>query len=111
MFTFVEMKAGWHHPVMTCDHCKRPIDNYNCASACYADLKGPVSFYHGQCLRHLSPRPKYSMDLDMFMVHAASSLNLDWWDKSYVEEYYARLRGDGAQSCLEELGRKIHQLN
>jgi hypothetical protein len=111
MFTFVEMKGGWHHPVMTCDHCKQVIDNYNCASAGYSKLSGPVSFYHSECKRRVSPRPKHWMDLDMFMVHAASSLRLDWWDKSYVEEYYARLRGDGALSHLEELAGKVHQLN
>lgn len=111
MFTFTEMKGGWHHPVMTCDHCKRPIDNYNAASACYSDLKGPVSFHHDQCLRHIRPRPKHRMDLDMFMVHAANSLRMDWWDKSYVEAYYARLRDEGTSAYLEKLAGKVHHLN
>ncbi|HSI62407.1 MAG TPA: hypothetical protein VLE43_04790 [Candidatus Saccharimonadia bacterium] len=113
MFTIIEMKGGWHHPVLTCDHCKQTIDIHNLGSVGYRKLDGPARFYHTRCTALARPKPKHWMDLDSFMVHAAHSILLNWKDHRFLEDYYDNLRGeiDGARDHLEEMAGKVHQLN
>ncbi len=112
MFTIIQME-GWHHPIISCDHCKQPIDKHRHGTAGYRKLDGPVRFYHSKCASLARPKPLHWMELDCFMVHAAHSILLDWKDHRFLEDYYDNLRAEiyDAKDKLETMAGLVHRLN
>ncbi|MEZ0276962.1 MAG: hypothetical protein ACAH88_18780 [Roseimicrobium sp.] len=90
LFT-IQRIEGRHCPIAICDHCKKPIDDCQDASATYDQPGAPVMFHHLDCEDRAKPRPTYTIPLDLFMVQAAHGLQVDWKEARAAAERYGQL--------------------
>jgi hypothetical protein len=90
MFT-IQRIEGRHCPIAICDHCRKPIEDSQDASATYDQPGAPVLFHHYDCEDRAKPRVVYSIPLDVFMAQAGYCMQLDWKDAVAAAKEYGQL--------------------